>query len=312
MSRDPIIPEEVAATPSTTPTTKNLIAAIKSENNSLVRLLLDQGADPNPGALEDIIPPLETAVTYGNSLETIRLLIERGADVNPIKYYLGPLGAAVDLFPRGGESPRSAGLDKARLLIEHGADVNVSPQMRDYGNLLTMAVTRGKSDLARLLVENGADVNLLDEEFGSSLTAAAFNSNLDMARFFMVHGADVNSRNGDFGTPLMAASSEGTPEMVEFLIENGADVNLQDEKHGNALFSAISAQSQAMVALLLEHGARVDVQPWTSDRSSLLHSAILHHNFDVLSLLCDAGGDVHLTSQDVSGLTPLHVAVIEG
>ena len=61
--------------------------------------------------------------------------------------------------------------------------------------------------------------------------------------------------------------------------------------------------------MLLDSGADSNVQPWLSDRSSLLHIAILSMNTFVLNELLDNGAHVHITSTDNFGQTPLHLAV---
>ena len=61
------------------------------------------------------------------------------------------------------------------------------------------------------------------------------------------------------------------------------------------------------------HKADATIQPILEDRLSLLHVAVSSkENLPILEILCDAGADVHLTSQDDSGSTPLHIAVHEG
>lgn len=56
-----------------------LHAAVKAKSVATVRVLLDAGADPNPGAAEGLPTPLHQAAGAGN-LEIVALLLERGAD----------------------------------------------------------------------------------------------------------------------------------------------------------------------------------------------------------------------------------------
>ena len=96
---------------------------------------------------------------------------------------------------------------------------------------------------------------------------------------------------------------------VTKLLDHGADINAQGGKYGNALQAAASRGDEARVRLLLDRGADCNVQPWLSDRSSLLHIAIFSMNTFVLEELLANGARVHITSTDNFGQTPLHLAV---
>lgn len=69
------------------------------------------------------------------------------------------------------------------------------------------------------------------------------------------------------------------------------------------------AEELGTVKLLLERGADVTVQPNSVTRLSLLHVGTASNNLGLVEILCNAGAGVHLSLQDDSGRTPLHVAV---
>ena len=96
------------------------------------------------------------------------------------------------------------------------------------------------------------------------------------------------------------------------MLEKGADPNAQGGEHGNALQAAAAGGLLETVQLLLDNHADATIQPKLADRRSLLHVAVGSNRLAVIEILCDAGGNIHLHSQDESGLTPLHMAVDNG
>ena len=60
---------------------------------------------------------------------------------------------------------------------------------------------------------------------------------------------------------------------------------------------------------LVSHGADVTIQLRKALRRFILHITVGSSSLAVLKMFCEAGGDVHLNTQDDFGLTPLHTAV---
>jgi ankyrin repeat protein len=91
------------------------------KDGSVVRLLLERGADVHARADKDGSTPLHEASRYG-ALEVVRLLLEHGADVEAVafdgKTVLQVVGKTPDTF---GEVDQGRCDDVTKLLIEHGA-----------------------------------------------------------------------------------------------------------------------------------------------------------------------------------------------
>ncbi len=126
-------------------TTPLMQAALYGDADS-VRLLLEQGADPNikndAGA---------TALMWAvDDLEKTRLLVEHGADVNARSDDgRTPLLIAV----------RFGNIEVVKLLIDRGADLSAkSPESRGYAAALSEAAQTGDDAMLRMLIERGADV----------------------------------------------------------------------------------------------------------------------------------------------------------
>ena len=114
-------------------------------NLSILKFLLDAGADPN-ALNHNEETPLHSAARFTRNTEVFRMLLEAGADPN-VKdgFTLTPLhhAALVDLR------------DVIVLFLEYGADINV--QGKNGDTALSFAISDGYYDLVKLLLEKGAD-----------------------------------------------------------------------------------------------------------------------------------------------------------
>jgi hypothetical protein len=149
--------------------TNALLGAASGEQPTIVRLLLDKGADPNQG------------VPYAKSAKILRLFLERGADINKGDGIFTPLINAVVMED----------LSQVQLFLDNGADPNVKDRS---ATPLQMAVLRKNSDIVRLLLDRGANVNLLDEETGRPpLAHAILFGNTENARILLERGSFVDA-----------------------------------------------------------------------------------------------------------------------
>lgn len=91
-------------------------------------------------------------------------------------------------------------------------------------------------------------------------------------------------------------------------------MNAQGGQFGNALQATADRGDLGMVQLLLSRNVDVTIQPWIDSRASLLHACAISDNYDLVKLLMDTHPGIHwhLETQDISGLTPLHIAVEQG
>lgn len=157
-----------------------LAAAVMLQDRAMVKLLCDNGADPN--LLSAGVTPLSLAV-MGGSPEIVELLLDAGADPNtPNADGSRPaLVAAVAGFPELGTLLGDAGLellaavghgDRKRIaaLIATGADLGVRDS--DGNPVLLLAIAKGDIDLVRLLLDGGADPLLTGTKQASALHVA--------------------------------------------------------------------------------------------------------------------------------------------
>lgn len=111
---------------------------------SIVKLLLDKGADPNIASYNQFrVAPLHSACAISN-FEIVRLLIRAGANVNAKQVQdVTPLHSAA----HNGQT------ELAKLLIDNGADVNA--KMESGQTPLFMAREKNFQETAELIKSNG-------------------------------------------------------------------------------------------------------------------------------------------------------------
>ncbi len=206
-----------------------MIAAGRPAGASIVKLLLDHGADPNPtkNPASDS-SPLVQAVLAGDA-ESMQLLIDHGADVKAASTIA--LGISVlmkcskctdMLVAKNPEADAfivalfqsltaTSNVDAIRLALDHGADVNMADPLGRTPLMYAATSDLLPADIVKLLIERGANVNAKSQHARSGDSGMSV---LDMAK---VHGS----------TPIVdllvkagAAGSGRTLPTLKLLAEN--------------------------------------------------------------------------------------------
>ena len=288
-----------------------LHAACTHGKRDLVRLLLDNGADPNFEREEDdesanlFRTPLHVSMT----VSTTTMLLDYGAAINTQSRYFGTALHSAIWFEE-----KEPGI--INLLISRGADVN-APHW-NFGNPLALACRVGKLEVVKLLLENGALMNEYNLIGQSPIQTAICESHWDVFNHLMSHGGDPTQAdkrgctglhyaaggagyddsvrrilrceldiNGvdSYGWSALhwaAASSRGTATVIKTLLEAGIDRELKDERGRTALDFAIALKKSEEAAILkAEKHAFLDL-PETTNGQKLVESRVI----------CDGCGDV--------------------
>ncbi|MGP1381980.1 MAG: ankyrin repeat domain-containing protein [Thainema sp.] len=286
--------------------------AIQQNRSDLVKLLLDAGASPEGGTLEET--GLAVAIIKDN-LPILQLLLEAGAnpDAGMEDDYRAIMQAA--LYGR---------LDMVTALVEHGADINAWSQgetaimsaargahqaVYDYLYHLVDEETRryadkhGQKEMANAIKRKAREANKQAEQLGD----AALFGKLAKVQQLLADGADPNVITKSGKSPLMLAAMYGHKEVMTTLLDAGADPNLRgdeefDEGQTALMYIASSffaSNRAAVIRLLVEHGADVNAQN-DKGQTALI---IAGENVDAVKALIDAGTDVNL--RDNEGNTAL-------
>ncbi|KAJ5888314.1 hypothetical protein N7495_008355 [Penicillium taxi] len=217
---------------------------------SIVRLLLDHGADVNDQINSDGRTPLDCAIQNTKCIiqfEPIaRLLFANGADPNAkTKYDLTPLLDTV----------RLRGPEYTEVLLANGASVHFC---RREDGLMPLHISFESCDTMRLLLKYGADINATADNGYTTLHFAIAEFQEDAVRLLLEKGADVNARTDTGYTPLHIAVYGSTfhgLKPMRLLLERGANVKLQDEEALTPLDWAVKHEREEALELLLKAGA---------------------------------------------------------
>ena len=227
-----------------------LVYAIDHSPLSLVRELLDAGADPNSDS-GDGFPPLIAALTSATPTpgatvrhdlrELVELLLRRGADVEQRGFndYTSLHLAAAE-----------GDLAMVELLLRHGADPNQITRIDDMETPLELAERAGKRDVADRL--RPLTTRLTWEQ-------AAATGDVRVLRRLRSDGHDIDSKDGFGQTALMRAAHAGHREAIQWLVVEGASLDHTSKFHLSALMLAVIAGHDKIARLLLRAGADTSI-----------------------------------------------------
>jgi cytohesin len=186
--------------------------ATRRKNDTIVKLLLDHGANPNQRDTEGY-SPLHRASEIPNNATVIRLLIQRGANVDaktegqrhrvPYEVGLTPLHiATLRWHHRGGDSK----IENIRALVDIGrAKVNVKSTIGLTP--LHFAASRENGErMVQFLIDRGAHLNVKDRHGQTPLHMAAYHGITKVVKTLLQHGALPFIQDANGRTPADLAS----------------------------------------------------------------------------------------------------------
>ena len=158
-----------------------LISAVKINNISLVKILLDANAPVNEADL-DQSTALHVAAS-GSTPDIVELLLQNGAEVNvKNKMDLSPLMCAI-MYNK---------LENIHILLNHGAEIKVTSSLR---SVLTVAARTGTEEILETLIEAGADLDHMDAHGNTPIFIAVQYQNYAAARCLIRSGCILDSPN---------------------------------------------------------------------------------------------------------------------
>ncbi|KAL0638703.1 hypothetical protein Q9L58_002281 [Maublancomyces gigas] len=186
---------------------------------SIVRLLITHGADPNS---ESHSVPLCPAI-YARSSNIVRLLLDAGANPD----WRG--GGDEPLVVKAARAGDVAGI--LNLLLEHGADIN---GCNGHGSTpLLIAAQYGYFNMVKMLVEKGAKLDCVDGDGDTPLILATGQQRQIVAEYLVgQEGIDKLSANHAGDTPAILARAARYDNVLRVLGERGSVGDSEAVKSG--------------------------------------------------------------------------------
>ena len=241
-----------------------LQAAVDSGKEEAVQIALKCGVSPNEKAGLSFYPLLRASALDSCPDSIVRLLLEAGADPNLEREGDDLIDQTFRTALQVVSSP-----SKATLLLDNGAKVNtVSGWLGTALHCAIYAAKDEAMSLIKLLVDRGADVNQKAENIGSPLCYAARTSDLGSAQLLIHAGADLSSVDlgGHSSLHWAICNSKAGKELFDYIIGLGADPLLVDRRGCNGLHYAARANNIGALEKILELGpevSSVDGFGWT-------------------------------------------------
>jgi ankyrin repeat protein len=290
-----------------------LQAAVIKEKEQVVRLLLENGADPNVGPGGEYGYPLQAAIAK-NKPELVQLLLGHGARIE----------AAGGKYGTSLQAAAFAGNERVMdILLKKGVpDVNTVGG--EFGTALRAAIAMQHESIVKTLLDAGADIDLkvtathdtkamvnFSQTFHSTLELAIATCNIAVLDLLFHHGMVFAPEHitDALVHAVGAVTVEHTLRMIDLIVAKGVDLKRYG---GKALVKASGRRSNSdVVRKLIYHNAPVDCVHVESYRViTPLTIAITHHEKENIQILLDAGADVNFSTNE-SG-APLTHAVENG
>lgn len=204
-----------------------LYIAAQRNNVQSVKMLLDAGANPDIGDLEERTPLAVVKTNGSRGAEVVALLQARGArDEIGINYRI-----------------RANDVEGVKAMIAAQPELALRKTITNGTTPLHLAAETGNLPLVEFFVEKGASLTALNFYRETPLHLAAGAGRSNIVTFLLDKGADLNS-DPDVNQPLRYGSRDGVGRVVVAT--------------GTPLFKAVAANQQAVVTLLLERGADIN------------------------------------------------------
>lgn len=192
-----------------------LITAVKNNQYSAIKFLLERGALPDMGD-DNGVTPLMIAVE-NQDLQSANILLDYNASIS-VNDDNGDtvLSRAVN----------SGNPDMIKLLL---SKPNLNEVGKDGRTLLISTMALGHKDVLPYLIKYGASIDQQGENERSALHIAVIRNLTEVIKFLLSHGANPNLRDAYGKTPLiLVINRSNDPKIVKDLLEHKADPRIRD------------------------------------------------------------------------------------
>lgn len=312
------------------------------EENSVIRLLVDSGAEINA---KDVYgqTPLHFAAMRGNDpaardlLKCPHILVEARDSQLMTPLYVASTYGYVDIARRlifaganllskdeSAQTPlhRAAmegNLEIVELLLNSASTIGGSKMVdrlvkesdTERETALHHAVNNGHYKITEKLILAGADVDAMNDSMATPLHAAAAVGDTDLIKLLLQNHARLECVDCNQQTPLHRASYHNQAEAISVLLDAGANIEKRDKDSFTPLLMAASCGQATAVQMLLERGADLEAVD-KEDKTSVFWCAE-QGNLEALEVLLKHEICAELVDvSDRSDNSPLHIAAFHG
>ena len=281
--------------------TTPLLLAARHRHEIIVKMLLEQGA--NPGARDVNGQTTLHQLTGVQGIPIPETLIDLLLKDRPPLEVSNSIGST-PLMEACGRGEYSL----ATKLISHGANIDARNLKRSTP--LHFAARYGSADMVSLLLANGAELEAKCDNDITPLHYAVIGNSTDTIERLLLAGADgeatIRPRKH---TPLMVAIQESRLACAARLLKFGVNVDASNSMGETPLQVAARKGQLEMVKMLLDHGANPDACDYWD--SSSLHDAARGGHLGVVKVLLDRGANptIRRPSMSLFGEKPSTVRI---
>ena len=284
-----------------------LYLACSFGHQSIVRILLDHGADVNPsgGRLGTSLQ----AACFEGYIDIVQLLIENGADTKSRGFFQNALQAsivgnhedvAILLLQNGFEINDQSQYDKILQGASQTGFIKVVDHLQrtygsSFGNLgsakckaIQVAISRGQIGVLERFIQRIPDPRT--DLPADSIATAALGGHGSTITLLLNKGLDIE-HEGQFGSPLRSASLLGHESTVRLLLNRAAKASASSSI-GNALEAAAMNGHVSIVNSLLQEGVDANIQ--SGSYGTALQAAAYRGHSKIAELLLDARANVYI------------------
>lgn len=145
-------------------------------------------------------------------------------------------------------------------------------------------------------------------DLDASMVKAAARGDMAEAKRLVAEGANPNVIGENDITPLFWMLSSHNKEGLKILLEIGADPTVGKLKGVAPITVAAGIKDSDYLVMMLDAGASPNADTGEPKLESLLHTAVIHRQFNNLKILLDRGADINKV--DGIGATPALTAAM--
>ncbi|KAL7800188.1 ankyrin repeat-containing domain protein [Trichoderma ceciliae] len=310
-----------------------LVIAAEYGHVETTRVLLEHKADPNICGPSNQDTPLWFAGVRETSVDLVRLLVENGADPNHELLYppllvemvtsaictkdklakFEPLirnspPVLVNAADAAGMTPllhaaQAGELSIVTWLLEHGADVDATD--KEGSSALVHAIKKSHVQVVRELLKWKPRLDILTTD-GQTLLQMAM-EDVSVVQMLLDAGVDVDLLNRQNLPAINIAVTNKKREVVKLLVDRKANLHRRDQYGWSPIMDAAGYKPDAEITRILAEGG-ANLGDYDSTESTPLHHATVRGETEVLKVLLEFRRGIDLEKRNTGGETPLLVA----